>query len=149
MKALTICQPYPYLILTPQAELLDGETQKRVENRTRNMHYRGPLLIHAGLSRKWLKSHLSLSLETFVFGAIVGIVDVVDCVPFIQDRYGHKKVPFECLPKYRWLFDHPHASGEYCIILENPRRFKEPIPYKGKLGLFNVPDELVKDAVIL
>lgn len=32
MKCLTICQPYPYLILTPQAELPSGVEQKRVEN---------------------------------------------------------------------------------------------------------------------
>ena len=45
MKALTICQPYPHLIML-------GE--KPVENRTWATSYRGPLAIHAGKSRQWL-----------------------------------------------------------------------------------------------
>ena len=113
------------------------------------MHYRGPLLVHAGLSTKWIATHECKLPETLPFGAIVGIVDVVECVPLITDGDGNHWLYTKFIPKYEWLLDNPHASGEYCMILENPRRFKEPIPYKGELGLFNVPDELVKDAVIL
>ena len=113
------------------------------------MHYRGSLLIHAGLSQKWLTTHPSIPRDWIVFGAIVGIVDVVDCVPLTRFQDGSSLLNVEHLPKYEWLRNDPHASGPYCIVLENSRRFKTPIPYKGKLGLFNVPDELVKDAVIL
>src|SRR3546814_4442712 len=46
MKALTICQPYAELILLGL---------KRVENRSKPTRHRGPLLIHAGKSRDWLR----------------------------------------------------------------------------------------------
>lgn len=55
MKALTICQPYPHLICTPQSDLKDGDVRKRVENRTWGTSHRGPLLIHAGRSKAWLR----------------------------------------------------------------------------------------------
>jgi hypothetical protein len=45
MNALSVCQPFASLIIS-------GE--KRVENRRWSTSYRGPLLIHAGKSRKWL-----------------------------------------------------------------------------------------------
>ena len=45
MKCLTICQPWAWAIVA---------AGKDVENRTRPTRYRGPLLIHAGASRRFL-----------------------------------------------------------------------------------------------
>jgi len=47
MKAVTIYQPYAELI---------ARGEKRVENRSWRTDYRGPLAIHAGCSRAWLRS---------------------------------------------------------------------------------------------
>ena len=148
MKALTICQPYAHLIVTPQSELPRFAVQKRVENRTWNCRYRGPLLIHAGKSKKFLSTDpddFDEYEDRLVFGAIVGVAEVVDCVPgnmlrekpFRFDVYDRKKYP--------WLGDHPHAEGPWCIILDNVQRFRNPVPYRGALGLFNVDGELVTD----
>ena len=36
-----------------------------------------------------------------------------------------------------------YAEGPCCIILANPQRFVDPIPYLGRRGLFDVPDEVL------
>jgi hypothetical protein len=58
-----------------------------------------------------------------VYGAIIGIVDVVDCVT-------------------------QHPSPWFCgpngLVLRDPVKFVEPFAFKGQLGLFDVPDELAK-----
>jgi hypothetical protein len=45
VKCLTVCQPWAWAIV---------HGRKHVENRTWATDYRGPLLIHAGGSRRWL-----------------------------------------------------------------------------------------------
>jgi hypothetical protein len=97
---------------------------KDVENRPRRTHYRGPLLIHAGLNLagyteniEWVqrKDGISvppeLELDT---GGIVGVVDLIDCVE------SHKS---------KWF------NGPFGWVLANPRRLKFRL-CKGALGLF-------------
>lgn len=144
MKALTICQPYAELIL---------RGDKRVENRKWNTRYRGPLLIHAGKSRDWLDlvpapyeprlgllpydSRYGIRLQEMAFGAIVGRVEVIDCLPVSEILSGtHDE-------QYPWLRAHPHVEGPYCLVLASPVRLAVPIPYRGQLGLFAVPDTLL------
>lgn len=136
MKALTICNPYPNLILPPRLE-------KRVENRTWPTPYRGPLLIHAGKSLKWLASgeveYFAMAGDPLIFGAILGVCNLVDCLHIKKIRAG------EYDEKYPWLRHHPHAHGDWCWILTDAQRLKEPIhPYKGAQGLFNVPYSVVE-----
>jgi hypothetical protein len=132
MKTLTIAQPWAELIAT-------GE--KRIENRTWSTPHRGPIAIHAGKSLNWLKSaeadaenwHDTYGLavpkrEGLVFGAIIAIADLVDCVPV--DR----------LPED--LRGHRFAEGPICWVLANVRRI-EPVPFTGCLGLFDIPEELI------
>ena len=135
MKALTICNPYPELIL---------RGLKRVENRTWYTSYRGPLLIHAGKSRKWLSlsedgtrdEEFDIALSEMSFGAIVGIAHLDTCVPISDIRNGHAD------QEYPWLRLHEHCEGPWCWVLSGVRRF-EPFPYKGAMGLFDVPMEVV------
>ena len=141
MKALSIRQPWAGLILLGI---------KPVENRTWATKYRGPLVIHAGKKVDKGMMHrmdyitqkvdsLSLPiieamaladvgswdcLPMFRPGAICGLVEVVDC-----ERGGYT-------PK-RW-FD----WGGYWWHLKNPQPLAEAIPYKGMLGLFNIPDSI-------
>jgi hypothetical protein len=37
--------------------------------------------------------------------------------------------------------------GRYGFQLRNPVAFAEPIPFKGALGFFEVPDDLVRPAL--
>jgi hypothetical protein len=101
MKALTIQSPWAQHIMR------DG---KDVENRIWATRYRGPLLIH-----------VSLKPETPESGLIIGVVDVVDCLP----------------PGNLITAGNPWAFPEcYHWILRNPREFRVKIPAKGNLGLW-------------
>jgi len=138
LKALTICQPYPELIL---------RGAKRVENREWPTAYRGAFLIHAGKSRKWLSlsadgqsdDEYEIPLAEMAFGAIVGRCTLADCV-HIGDYETHQKYP--------WLREHQHANGPWCWVLSDVVRFANAIPYRGALGLFQVPDDVLRDAKV-
>jgi hypothetical protein len=113
MKALTVCQPWAWaLIYGP----------KRIENRTWHTTYRGPLLIHAGKSVDWLCDALNdgtpVPRRDLVFGAIIGVVDLVACVR--PDRHPHD----------------PFAEGPWCWVTTHPRPIA-PIYCRGAQGLWN------------
>lgn len=138
MKALTICQPYASLIVgwpgMPEA------IRKRVENREWFCKHRGPLLIHAGQSKKWLKTWDGSVPEEMPYGVILGQVNVTGCVFLDGD---HKIFWRQDRRQYTWLNTHQHATGPYCIILENPIRFETPVPYIGQRKIFEVPDSYI------
>lgn len=142
MKCLTICQPYAHLIVI-------GE--KRVENRTWPTRHRGPLLIHAGVSRQWMDESEDQAAQRFgdplVFGAVVGRCELAGCVPrgmidviLANDDLAHLS---EIASRWPWLPAHEHAHGPWCWVLENVERFAVPVPMKGRQGLFDVDDSVV------
>jgi activating signal cointegrator 1 len=144
MKSITICVPYPSLILLPESD----QHHKRVENRNWSTSYRGPLLIHSGKSKKWMGSY-NEDVEAYLpvyLGMIVGVVDMLDCVK-INTSPLDEWIAQEANRRFPWLCRHKHASGPYCHIYANVRRFVEPIPYRGAQGFFDVPDTLVAKAV--
>ena len=134
MKALTICQPYAQLIVR-------GE--KRVENREWPTRYRGPLAIHAGVSREWLQPEDLVAFELLhdplVFGAVVGVANLVAClhIEAITLAKVEKRFP--------WIRDHEHTNGTWCWVLEDVRRF-DPIPWKGAQRLWTLPEGIVPAA---
>ena len=120
MKAISIMQPFAYLIV---------HGHQPVENRAWRTSYRGRLLIHAsktfasiddsqfydfGFDREFIDMLRSNAIPR---GALVGEVDLVDCV---DDS------------------DSPWYKGPYGLELENPLAYDKPIPYKGELDLFDV-----------
>lgn len=124
MKALTICQPYAHLI---------AHGEKRVENREWSTRHRGPLLIHAGKSLKWLRGELPT--QEMVFGALVAVATLADCLHIddINDGKHDQQWP--------WLRDHVHTEGTWCWVLKDVRRLGNPILWTGAQGLWNVPDQ--------
>jgi hypothetical protein len=129
MKVLTVRQPYATAILTGQ---------KKIETRKKPTKERGTIAIHAGLHYDKSKSDLrvrynigSVGLDycaEFVYGGIIGFVDIVDCVP---------------LASLTGLSRQEMALGDYVdsvygYILENPRFLKTPIyNVRGQLGFWN------------
>ena len=120
MKALSIKQPWAWLIVNGK---------KAVENRSWSTGFRGRIYVHAGLTpsnpsdvpewwryQKQYEDWLSV-VRMGGFGAIVGEVDIVDCV---------------CDSPSPWY------EGPYGFVLRNPTAYPEPIPYKGALGFFQV-----------
>lgn len=132
MKCLTICQPYASAIFL--------ETNpKDAENRTWRTNYRGPLAILAGLSRKGISDAWDEMIDggdsygrfaplapfdELPFGQIIGVVELVDVQPMSPE-----------------LELNPWATGPYCWVLRRPMKLKEPMPYSGQQGLFNLTDE--------
>jgi len=144
VKALTIHQPWAWLIV---------EGHKRVENRPRAFAHRGPLAIHAGQRRgaqKYAAAAGGLDglidtlraagypvpdADELTYGAVVGTVELVDVV-----RMGNEPR----LPGMdaHGLASEPFATGPVCWVLAEPKRLAEPIPCRGKQGLFEVEVEV-------
>jgi hypothetical protein len=133
VKALTICEPYASAIMLPGSDL----RAKRVENRKWQTNYRGPLVIHAGLSEEWLDSWSCGPIpEPLHFGKVLGLVDLVACLPIARIR---NSAP---LGQYEWIRTHPHTEGPWCWVLERPRRLVEPFDHRGVQGLWAIPKKL-------
>lgn len=146
MKTLTVKQPWASLII---------EGIKDIENRTWKcpQKYIGErILIHASMKPDNVKleiecqasvkeiqmfSVLGRAEEDGLFGAIIGSVEIVDCILDHPSIWADK-----------WMKKHYHAFGTmmsydiqpYNWVLANPIKFPEPIPYKGKLRFWDYPD---------
>lgn len=127
MRVLSIKQPWAWAILN---------AGKDIENRDWFTNFRGRIGIHAskGMTRneyddfyffireiedKWLAISTLPQPEQLHRGAILGTVEIVDCV---RDSGS------------------PWFVGEYGFVLRNPVILPEPIPYKGQLGLWDCPE---------
>jgi hypothetical protein len=102
-------QPWAWLI---------AAGHKDIENRTWSTKFRGRIYIHAskGYDPTFSPSEFNITLPTsFARGAIIGEVDIIDCVTSSRSR---------------WFF------GPYGLVLSNPVLYPEPIACKGQLGFF-------------
>jgi hypothetical protein len=121
MKALSVCQPWAWAIV---------HGIKTVENRSRRTHYRWPLVIHASRSRRYRQGdyrHLLPGLppwEQLAFGRLIGVVEVVDCLPVVKVKGG------------------PFAVGPWCWVLARARPIR-PVPFRGRVAFFEVPARMV------
>jgi len=128
MKALSVRQPWAELIM---------QGRKTLELRTWTVSYRGPLAIHASQTVE-REACLALGLQpaTLTAGAVIGVVDLVDVETLNAAALAARSD--EHLAGNR--FDSP----TYGWRLANPRPLAHPQPAPGRMGLFNVPDTLVK-----
>lgn len=151
MRILTVRQPYAGLI---------AAGVKPVENRPQNIagDYRGPVAIHSAKTladidwsdspRTWgaLYEAVGFRTKSDARGSIIGVVDLVG-VHYSKDSLVRPGKPV-CFDK-RTPIGHlcsPWAQygqfGIYHLALANPRPLPEPIPYKGALGLRELPAEV-------
>src|ERR1035437_387769 len=134
-QSLPPTQLYCLSVRQPWADLIVLGV-KDVENRSFRIQHRGPLLIHAsmtfeeeqGFTNREAKAMMRAGLgHPFDYepigGAIVGIVDVADCVTRHSSEY---------------------FTGRYGWVLRNSKRLRQPIPWKGAVGLFRVPAKVLK-----
>jgi hypothetical protein len=168
MKGLAFLQPWAYAILS-LGKRIDNRRQKNGSMPPVCKH-RGPLLIHASAgnggnafgaigpepgtpvryfdwSVAWMRER-SLWIPTMhdvARGGIVGRCDVVGHIDpdgrFWLDPEGTETDPeIAATLDMRW-----HMAGSYGLALVNvePLAF---VPWKGALGLFNVPDEYASKA---
>ncbi len=126
IPALSIRQPWAWLILN---------AGKDIENRDWPTNFRGRVLIHA--SKTCTKAEyedaydtamvinpaiLFPTLESLQRGGIVGSVEVIDCVQQSES---------------------PWFVGQHGFVLRDPKVLPF-IPWKGRLGFFNVSEEALK-----
>ena len=137
---------------------------KDVENRPWNTYYRGPLLIHAskGFNREhydWIaanENRLCCILpqpEALIHGALIGVVNLVRVMKKVdstEPMFGHGVSIGDTARELEYLSEHDSAFcsywyfGPFGFVLEGAREFRESIPYRGSLGLFDVPDNVVR-----
>ena len=130
IKALSLWQPWASLVALGA---------KRIETRHWGTRYRGPLAIHA--AKRWTREELSKTSlfryrvpslpEAPPLGAVVGVVNLVDCVQMTaawiesvdedEERFGH------------------YAIARWGWMLEDARALASPVPLRGRQGLFSVP----------
>ena len=128
MKALTIKQPWASLII---------EGNKKYEFRSWKTNYRGKILIHAGLSleKDMEERFIKYDLE-YKLGYIIGEAEIVDCI--LVD----KKLNEELRNIDPIVYGRSNHVENYAWKLENIKKYDNPIPCKGKLGLWNYEGEL-------
>lgn len=130
MKAFTVYQPFAFAIVAGL---------KEYETRPRRTTIRGRVAVHAGrldiLKSKKLSDYDFWAILEAIGGktnlprgAVVGRVEIVDCVPV--EEIIHKLTERE-----RLLGD--YTPGRFAWVLKNPVMFDKPIPARGKQGWWN------------
>ena len=124
MRALSIRQPWAWLVVSGY---------KDVENRTWATRFRGRVYVHAGRAampagsfpaqEEYIRRAGIWIPEDLPRGAIVGEVDIVDCVE---------------------LAESPWFCGPYGWVVAEPLRYEVPIPCRGKLGFFRVDERAIR-----
>jgi hypothetical protein len=126
MKAITLTQPWATLIALGA---------KCIETRSWRTFYRGPLAIHAGkklpfwVFRDVLEAHGEFhGFLELPLGAIVATCTLVDCVRITLDN-----VP----PAPECVFG-DYTAGRWAWHLSEVKALAEPVPARGRLGLWEV-----------
>lgn len=130
LKGLTLRQPWAWSVF---------ETTKDIENRQWPARVRGTIAIHAAdeqplgvyeRSKKYIRKvlhsrgHFGVRIpgeSKLPMGAIIGLVDIVDCVTESKSPWWEGPVGFK---------------------LENARRLPNPIPCRGKRRFFTLPKDV-------
>lgn len=126
MKALSIRQPWAYAILY---------LGKTVENRSRGTSHRGIFAIHASQTydkegEAWLKTKGFQIPDALPSGGIVGTAYICGVIPASESHLMRAS-------DREWYF------GPVGYVLHSPQSCAFA-PYRGKLGFFDIPDELVR-----
>jgi hypothetical protein len=150
VKALTLTQPWATLVAIGA---------KRIETRSFQTSYRGPLAIHAAKGYpKWARD---FTLEPVCYeavqlgykvrewfpahplGAVIATCNLIACVQMKEFRYGPEGNSIGIGPYTELLADRPqerefgdYSVGRFAWILGNVECFKQPIPANGALGLW-------------
>ena len=123
MKCLSVSQPFANLII---------QGKKTIELRRWNTSFRGEFLIHAPLTiRKDDCKRLKINTKNLVTGAIVGMAELYDVKKY-------KSSSELRLDSKKHLASKNFHSSRYSFLLKNAKPFRIPIPFKGKLGFFEV-----------
>jgi hypothetical protein len=124
MKALSIRQPWLYAIL---------HEGKDVENRSRRIHHRGWIALHASgrpnLEARFPRGHRVPDFDALSYSAICGVARLVDVVERSRSK---------------WFWRPVDGAVNFGWVLEDATPLKQPIPAKGALGLWNLTGSQIR-----
>lgn len=154
MRALTVRQPWASLIM-------DG--RKNVENRTQRTRHRGPIVLHAGARKVTAADYVpGEGMWALPLGAALGIVDIVACHHAVGCDSLYRALPGDggggsaithtdtLIPPTPGTAAHT-CNPEFALPdrwhwqLVVVRTFPTPIPWPGKLGMWDFPDEMIPE----
>jgi hypothetical protein len=121
MKALSLTQPFASLVV-------DG--RKTIETRSWSTRYRGSLAIHATKTPdRVVCRNFGYDPAIISCGAILGVVQLVDCVQFPNPKTPPDKYGDFTVGRWGWL-------------LADVTKLPAPVPVKGYQGLWNWNENL-------
>jgi hypothetical protein len=129
MRILAVRQPWASLIIHGGIARNGKVTKKDIENRPRLTHIRGRIAIQASKTRTGVANEIeyakrtygvTVDPETLVYGAVIGSVDLVDCVSNSKSKW--------------------HEEGAWGYVRKDPLAYPKPIPCSGQLGFFTRDD---------
>jgi activating signal cointegrator 1 len=141
VKGLTLLEPWASLV---------AAGYKRIETRSWSTEYRGELLIHASASKKSCRHSYDVGLlfktaglefpegwpataSEYPLGRIVAVARLIDCAEMTEANIARVSKIERAFGDWR--------PKRFAWILATVRR-TEQIPWKGALGLWDVPQEL-------
>ena len=128
MKALTIKEPWATLII---------EGYKKYEFRSWKTNYRGKILIHSGLllEKDMVKRFEEYKLN-YKCGYIIGEAEIVDCIK-VDEEFNQELIRINPI-----VYGKSNHVETYGWKLENVKKYDNPMPCKGKLGIWNYEGDL-------
>jgi len=128
MKALSFRQPWAELIL---------QGRKTIDLRTWATHYRGCIAVHASKTvEEDVCAANGIDPTSLTRGALVGTVEVLEMVSLDNGNW-------ETL-RDQHLKPGPFPGDLLGWRVADPQRLPRPIPMRGRLRLFNIPDDLIR-----
>ena len=124
MKVLTIREPWASLIINDY---------KKYEFRSWKTNYRGKILIHTSqnIEKEMLSRFKDYNLNC-IGGSIIGEAELTDCI-LVDENFNQNLRKIDNI-----VYGRSNHVEKYAWKLENVKKYDEPIPMKGKLGLWNI-----------
>jgi len=127
MKAISIRQPWADLVI---------QGKKTLDLRTRKINYRGPLAIHASQTiEEDACQQFEVDLASLTVGAVIGIVNLIEVFAIDETLYREKAD--------QHLSHRGYRGDLYGWQFKEPKELHRPIMYRGRQGLFNIPDDII------
>lgn len=122
MKVLSIKNPWASLIINGY---------KKYEFRSWKTKYRGKVMIHASITpdKKAIDKFDNFDLN-YKNSYIIGEVEIIDCIEVT------KEFENKLMKENGQVYGMTVGRGGYAWKLENVIKYENPIPAKGKLGLW-------------
>lgn len=143
MKAISLWQPWASLM---------ANRFKRIETRSWSTKYRGSLIIHAA------KRPMNIIHQTAVTNFESMGIDwrnelpykALLCTVILVDVFKLREENIELIQWDYGMDEIEHGDfrlGRFAWITKHLKTFKEPIPFRGRQRLFDVPDEIINQEI--